>query len=133
MTERRIPSLLARARGWLPPALLVLALSALFAFGGDRSYFYRSAVHNYNSAKNLALAENLSPQDNFRLFMADILAADGSRRYAMYSRFPIGGTALIKLATAPFGSLAAKLTAARTLALIMFCGAVASPISPSRA
>lgn len=45
----------------LPPALLILALSALFVFGGDRTYFYRVLAHNENSAKNLALAENLSP------------------------------------------------------------------------
>ena len=119
-----ISPLISRARVWLPPALLILALSALFAFGGDRGYFYRVLAHNENSAKNLALAENLSPRHNFRLFRADILAEDGSRRYEMYSRFPIGGTALIKLATAPFGGLAAKLAAARTLALLMFCGAV---------
>ena len=123
-SDRRLSPRLARARAWLPPALLILALSALFVFGGDRSYFYRSTVHNQNSGKNLALAENLSPRHNFRLFRADIIADDGSRRYVMYSRFPIGGTALIKLAIAPFDSLFAKLLAARTLALLMFCGAV---------
>ena len=122
-SNRRIPSVLAHARGWLPPALLILALAALFAFGGDRGYFYRSPVHNENSAKNLALAENLSLSDNFQLFIAKRLDLDGSSRISMYSRFPIGGTALIKLAIAPFDSLAAKLTAARTLALLMFCGA----------
>ena len=124
MTRERLPLIMARARAWLPPALLILALSALFVFGGDRSYFYRSTVHNQNSGKNLALAENLSPRHNFRLFRADIIDDDGSRRYVMYSRFPIGGTALIKLAIAPFDSLFAKLLAARTLALLMFCGAV---------
>ena len=121
--QRRIPPILALARAWLPPALLILALAALFAFGGDRSYFYRAWFHNENSAKNLALAENLSPRDNFRLFTGMTLADDGSRRYSMYSRFPIGGTALIKLATAPFDGLSAKLAAARTLALLAFGGA----------
>ena len=111
------------ARAWLPPALLILALSALFVFGGDRAYFYRVLAHNENSAKNLALAENLSPRHNFRLFRADILAEDGSRHYEMYGRFPIGGTALIKLAISQFGGLSVKLAAARTLALLMFCGA----------
>ena len=44
--------------------------------------------------------------------------------YDPYSRFPIGGYALIKLAILPFGSdLAAKLFAARILMLAMFCGA----------
>ena len=122
---RRLPRRLTHARGWLPPALLILALSALFAFGGDRGYFYRSPIHNENSAKNLALAENLSAADNFRLFAERRLYHDGSRYDRLYSRFPIGGTALIKLAIAPFDSLAARLMAARTLALIMFCGAAA--------
>ena len=122
-SDSGLSPLLARARVWLPPALLILALSALFVFGGDRGYFYRAWLHNENSAKNLALAENLSPTDAFRLFREKTLAEDGSPRYDMYSRFPIGGTALIKLATAPFDGLSAKLTAARTLALLMFCGA----------
>ena len=112
------------ASRFLPPALLILALAALFAFGGDRAYFDRSSVHKWNSVKNLALAENLSPADYFRLFTAKrISLSDGSRSYDLYGRFPIGGTALIKLATAPFGSLSAKVAAARTLALLMFCGA----------
>ena len=66
----------SHARDRLSPALLILALAtllALFAFGGDRGYFYRSTVHNANSAKNLSLAENLSPADNFRLFRADVI------------------------------------------------------------
>ena len=107
----------------LPPALLILALSALFVFGGGRGYFYGTWFHFENSAKNLAIAENLSPSDNFRLFIAKRLAEDGSRQYAMYSRFPIVGTALIKLAITPFDGLSARLSAARTLALLMFCGA----------
>ena len=122
-SDRRLSFRLAHARDWLPPALLILALSSLFVFGGDRGYFYRSPVHNALSVKNIALAENLSPSDNFRLFTKKRLGQDGSLQIRMYSRFPIGGTALIKLAIAPFKSLSAKLTAARTLALLMFCGA----------
>ena len=108
----------------LPPALLILALATLFAFGGDRSYFNRATAHKWTSAKNLALAENLSARDNFRLFTGKWFhTQDSSTRYKLYGRFPIGGTALIKLAIAPFDSLSAKLTAARALALLMFCGA----------
>ena len=44
----------------------------------------------------------------------------------LYSRFPIGGYILIKLAILPFGNdLAAKLMAARVPMLMMFCGAAA--------
>lgn len=112
------------ARGRLPPALLILALASLFAFGGDMGYFKRSAVHSENSAKNLAIAMNLSPSEGFRLFKARRLNLDGSPYYVLYGRFPIGGTALIKLAISPFETLSAKMAAARTLAALMFCGAV---------
>ena len=119
----RIPRVWARAREHLPTALLILALAALFAFAGDRGWFYRSPVHAENSAKNLAIAENLSLAENFRLFRAKRLDWSGALYYDMYGRFPIGGIALIKLATAPFDALSAKLTAARTLAALMLCGA----------
>lgn len=46
---------------------LVLALSLLPAFGGDRGHFSRSGFgHNWELAKNLALAEDLSPEHNLR-------------------------------------------------------------------
>lgn len=46
---------------------LVLALSLLPAFGGDRGHFSRSGFgHNWEWAKNLALAENLLPEYNLR-------------------------------------------------------------------
>ena len=47
-------------------------------------------------------------------------------RYKLYSRFPIGGYALTKVAVLPFGNdLAAKLVAARVLMLLMCGGAAA--------
>ena len=58
----------SRIRSWLPLAILLIALSSVFALGGDRGYFYRwRGSHNEISGKNLAIAENLSPRHNFRL------------------------------------------------------------------
>ena len=56
------------SRGRLARLLpLVLALSPLLAFGGDSASFYRSGFgHNWEWAKNLALAENLPPERNLR-------------------------------------------------------------------
>ena len=110
----------AHIRSWLPLAVLLAALASVFAFGGDRGYFYRwRGVHDQISAKNLAVAENLSPNRNFRL-------ATGAWRGDLYGRFPVGGYALIKLAALPFGDdQSAKLLAARALMLVMFCGAAA--------
>ena len=115
-------------RGWLPLAALPpLMFAVLLALGGDRGYFYRDGgFHNWNTAKTLAIAENLSPEYNFRLMYRVWRDADGGLAYSPYSRFPIGGFALVKIATMPFGNdVAATLLAARVLMLLMFCGAAA--------
>ena len=120
---------LAEWRGWLPPlALPLFMFIALLALGGDRGFLYRAeGDHDWGTVKNLAIAENLSPEHNFlltlRVWRDD---EDGGLRYVLYSRFPVGGYALMKLAMLPFGDdLANKLMAARVLMLLMFCGAAA--------
>ena len=114
-----------QSRSWLPPALLLLALSSVFMFGGDqRGYFYRAGTHDQLSSKNMAVAENLSTGHNFVMFTRQVLGADGEPDYYLYSRFPIGSYALIKLATLPVGdSLSAKIYAARMLMLLFFAAA----------
>ena len=117
---------LADWRGWLPLAALPLFMfAALTALGGDRGYFYRDAgIHDSNTRKTLAIAENLSPEHNFRLATRIWRDEDGGFEYAFYNRFPVSAYALVKLATLPFGNdLANKLLAARVLMLMMFCGA----------
>ena len=125
MLSTSIRPLIARWRDWLPLAVLLATLASAFALGGDRGYLYRwGGSHNQMTAKNLAVAENMSPKHGFRLATAIRRNEDGGFRYALYGRFPVGGYALIKLAISPFGSdLAAKLLAARFLMLLMFCGA----------
>ena len=115
----------AHIRSWLPLAILLAALASAIALGGDRSYFYRHAgIHNQITAKNMAIAVNMSPKHNFRLAVSITRNEDGGLAYESYARFPIGGYALIKAATLPFeGSLSAMLLAARLLMLLMFCGA----------
>ena len=74
----------------------------------------------------LGIAENLSSEHNFLMFRRQTLDADGNTIYEPYNRFPIGGYALIKLATLPFGDdLSAKIYAARTLMLMCFAAAAA--------
>ena len=117
---------LARWRDWLPLAVLLAALASALALGGDRSYFYRPSdiLHNEVTAKNLAIAGNMSPKHGFRLATRIWRDEGGGFGYDLYGRFPIGGYALIKLAILPFeGDLAAQLLAARVLMLLMFCGA----------
>ena len=117
----------------LPLALLLLALSTLFLFGGDREYFYRGGAHDWNTAQTLAFAENLSFRHNLLRFhyqsgdAAGNGNGSGSIPYpALYNRFPLGGYALVKLAILPFGEYAyrAKIYAGRVLMLLLLSGAV---------
>jgi len=123
-----IRPLIANWRGWLPAfALPLVMFIALTALGGDRGFLYRAeGDHDWGTVKNLSIAENLSPEHNFLMALKIWRDEDGGERYVLYSRFPIGGYVLIKLAILPFGNdLAAKLMAARVLMLMMFCGAAA--------
>ena len=107
----------------LPLLLLLLALSTVFLFGNDRGQFYRPGHHNGVSGNHLAVAANLSPEHDFRLFFYQTLDRDGTLSYVPYNRFPLGGYALIKLAILPFGNdFSAQLHAARTMFLLFFAG-----------
>ena len=120
---------LRRARpAALPLALLLLGLSTLFLYGGDREYFYRHGDHDNDSARTLALAENLSFRHNLLLYHYQSRDAAGNPYYppiAPYSRFPVGMYALVKLAIFPFDDDAfrAKIYAARLLMLLLFAAA----------
>ncbi len=104
--------------------LLLLALSTLFLCSFDKGYFYRPGPSNWNTALNLPIAENLSPDHHFRLFRWRREGSGGAPPYDMYSRFPAGGYALIKLAMLPFGNdLSARILAARMLMLLLFSAA----------
>ena len=102
--------------------LLLLALSTVFLFGGDRDHFYRDDARNYMSLEHLAVATNLSPEHGFLLFHSQTLDKDGALSYRPYSRFPLGGYALIKLATLFGDGPVAGIYAARMMFLILYAG-----------
>ena len=112
---------------WIPLGLLLIALSTVFVFGGDRGYFYRKdGEHNLMSSHHGSIAMNLSLEHGFQRFQRRIIDDDGSVGYIPYNRFPIGGYILMKLATVPAsGNLSAQLYSARILMLLLFVGAVA--------
>ena len=115
-----------RARPALPLVLLLLALTTLFLLGGDREYFYRGLAHDWNSSRTLAFAENLSFRHNLLIFDYQSRDAGGNLQYpSPYNRYPLGGYALVKLATLPFGDtdFRAKIYAARMLMLMLFSAA----------
>ena len=95
-------------------------------FDDDRyGYFHQHGIHSGMSAKNLAIAENLSIDHHFVMFINRTLHANGKPNYKVYNRFPIGSYALIKLVILPFGDdLSAKIYAARML-MLPFFGAAA--------
>ena len=120
---------------WLPLALLLLALSTVFVFGGDRGYFYRPAgYHNALSSHHLMIAVNVSPEHGFQRFNGWFKDEDGVVRYAPYNRFPPGGYLLMKAATLPASdNPSAQLTSARILILLFFtAAAVLAYLSLSR-
>ena len=117
----------ARMREWLPPALLLAAMSAALVFGGARDTFYRvNESHAFLSSQHLSVAANLSPRHNFLMHTERTRLHSGGVHYTPYSRFPIGGYALMKLAILPFdGSLSGQIYAARTLMLALFAATAA--------
>ena len=108
----------------LPPALLFLALAAVFLFGGGRGHFYPESSEVHITQNHMTVAMNLSPEHGFLGFYRSILEDDGDRAYEPYNRFPVLGHVLIRLATLPFpDDLSARLSAARTLMLAFFAAA----------
>ena len=116
----------AASRKWLPFAMLLLALSSVFVFGGDRGYFHGYAkypIGDWNSGRWMSLVANFS-FDRGLLYEGVSRRGNGRLRYHFYGRFPPGGVALLKLATSPFeGDLSRQLAAARLTMLVFFCGA----------
>ena len=110
-------------RRWLWPALLLTAaMAVVLALNLDKAHFY--AEFENDTAIKTAIAENLSPRHNFRMFTRLTFTEEGELAYDMYSRFPIGGFALIKVVILPFGdNVAAKVFAARLLMLAFLAAA----------
>ncbi len=110
---------------WLPLALLLLALSTVFVFGGDRGRFYRGGYHSWMSSLHLTLAVNLSPAHGFQRFDRRTIDDDGVTHYRdVYNRFPIGGYLLMKAAALPVsGNPSAQIMAVRILMLLLFAAA----------
>ena len=106
------------------PALLLLGvgLVSLLAFNVNRAAYYAPLEHH--SVRNLAIADTLFAR-GFVMFRGASFADDGEPELHVYSRFPVGGFALLKLATMPFGdALAAQVFAARLLMLACLVAAM---------
>ena len=114
-----------QSRAWLPPALLLLALSSVFMFGSERrGYYYKDYANISHTSKFLAIADNLSFERPFGMFIYQTLDENAKPSYGLYNRFPIGSFALVKLTFLPFGNnLSAEIYAARTLTLLFFAAA----------
>ena len=114
----------SRVSPLLPSILLLIALSTVFYLGNERDTFYRADHHDHLSSNGLALAANLSPDDNFLMFDYKYLDQDGSPKFEAYGRFPIGAFLAIKAAILPFGDhLSRQIYSARALMLLFFTAA----------
>ena len=119
----RLRPLPDRLVGWrpLPPLLLLAALSTVFIFANDRGAFYRPGHHSEATMHTLSLATNLSPDHNFLLY--NHVRETETGYHDVYSRFPIGTYALVKLAILPFRSdISNQIHSARIIMLLFFIG-----------
>ena len=108
--------------GAFPLLFLAAALSYIFVFGEHRGHFHW--MHDWTSSNNMAVAANLSPDHDFLGFLYRRIGYFGDLEYIAYNRYPIGAAVLTKLAIAPFeGDLSAQIFAAKTLSVLLFCGA----------
>lgn len=106
----------------LPSVLLLIGVSTVFFFSGDRGHFYRQG---WVSSHQLSVANNFSPATHFIQFNYKYLDEFGNPDYFLYGRFPPGGYALIKLVTFTFdNNLSAQIIAARMLMLVFFVATV---------
>ena len=108
--------------------LLFLALATVFLFGGSRANPAAEPPGSHHHWKltrdHMMSALNMSPEHGFLGFHHLTPTGDGDLAYMPYNRFPVLGYALIKLATLPFpNDFAARLSAARTLMLVLFAAA----------
>ena len=108
-----------------PLALLLLALSSVFVFGGDRGYLYRPGHHDFDTSQTMTVAANLSPGDGFQMCRRRRPeSGPGPSCAHPYNVFPIGPFALVRLATEAVGdSFVRQLYAARLLMLAFFAAA----------
>ena len=84
----------------------------------------QAGLHDHLSSNGLALAANLSPDDNFLMFDYKYLDQDGSPKFEAYGHFPIGAFLAIKAAILPFEDhLSRQIYSARALMLLFFTAA----------
>ena len=112
-------------RAALPCATLLLALSSLFLFAGDRGYFHRHHFVDWVSARAMAQAAGLSMVRGFAVQVTQTRRdRDGGIRRSTYQRYPVAAYAIVKLAIAPFEhSLAAQIQMARLVMLAFLASA----------
>lgn len=112
-------------RAALPCATLLLALSSLFLFAGDRGYFHRHHFVDWVSARAMAQAAGLSMVRGFGVQVTQTRRdRDGGIRRSTYQRYPVAAYAIVKLAIAPFEhSLAAQIQMARLVMLAFLASA----------
>lgn len=110
----------------MPCAALLLALSSLFLFAGERGHFHRHHFVDWVSARAMAQVAGLSMVRGFAVQVVQTKRGrDGAiQRNNLYQRYPVAAYALLKFATAPLAdSLGARIQMARLLMLAFLAAA----------
>ena len=107
--------------------MLLLGLSSLFWFSGDRGYFHRHHFVDWVSARAATHAAGLAMRHGVAVQVLHTKrAADGTIALTTYQRLPVGVYALLRLTMLPFpDSASAQIQAARMLMLAFFSAAAA--------
>ena len=99
----------------LPALLLGLSLVLVFIFQNDLNSFM-PGHHGFLSSHGMTIAAHLAPEHRFLMFNRLTRDESGSRRYALYNRFPVGAFAAIRTFTFPFrNKLSMQISVARNL------------------
>lgn len=120
---RKFPSKRLAESTTIPPLLLTFAFACLFIFQND-GHSFQFGHHGFLSSHGMTVSAHLSPEHNFLMLNRVLKNADGSVRYSIYNRFPIGAFASIRLATWPFQhDLSMQVSIARNLMNTFFAAA----------
>lgn len=107
----------------IPPLLLAVAFACVFIFQNDAHSFSNDA-HGFLSSHGMTVSAHLSSEHRFLMLNRVLRDKDGSVRYSVYNRFPIGAFAAIRLATYSFQhDLSMQIAIARSLMNLFFVAA----------
>ncbi len=107
------------------PALVLLAAAGVLFFVQHDEPGFLPGHHGFVSSHGLAIAGHFSPMHQGLMYSSLWQNPDGVHSFEVYSRFPVGTFALIRMVMWPFADdIAAQVYVARNLMGLFFMGAL---------